>query len=63
MTVPIFDWEEKILPDSGVGIFDYPQILKSLIQNLQDPGFISGALVRGTMQNLKSQIPKCLALD
>ncbi|UNU22601.1 hypothetical protein D0A37_00645 [Microcoleus vaginatus HSN003] len=63
MTVPIFDWEEKILPHSGVGIIQTPPILQSVIHNLQDPGFISGALVRGTMQNLKSQIPKCLALD
>jgi hypothetical protein len=36
---------------------------KSVIQNQQAPRFISGALVRRTIQNLKAQIPKSLTFD
>jgi hypothetical protein len=49
---------------------DYPQSLnpeicnpKSVIQNQQAPRFISGALARGTIQNLKAQSPKPLTFD
>lgn len=58
-----------MLPDSGVGIIQTPKILKeicnpkSVIQNQQEPRFISGALVRGTIPNLKAQIPKSLTFD
>jgi hypothetical protein len=36
---------------------------KSVIQNQQAPRFISGALARGTIQNLKAQSPKPLTFD
>jgi hypothetical protein len=36
---------------------------KSISQNQQAPRFISGALVRRTIQNLKAQIPKSLTFD
>jgi hypothetical protein len=46
---------------SGFRRMDYPKSLnpeignpKSVIQNHQVPRFISGALVRGTIQNLKA---------
>jgi len=36
---------------------------KSVIQNQQAPRFISGTLVRGTISNLKAQLPKFLTFD
>jgi hypothetical protein len=37
--------------------------LKSISQNQQAPRFISGALVRRTIQNLKAKIPQSLTFD
>jgi hypothetical protein len=55
---------------SGVRRMDNPKSLnpeisnpKSVIPNQQAPQFISGALVRRTIQNLKAQIPKSLTFD
>jgi hypothetical protein len=55
---------------SGFRRMDYPKSLKpeicnpkSVSQNHQAPRFISGALVRGTIPNLKAQIPKSLTFD
>jgi hypothetical protein len=36
---------------------------KSVIPNQQAPRLISGALARGTIQNLKAKIPKSLTFD
>jgi hypothetical protein len=36
---------------------------KSVSQNQQAPRSISGALARGTIQNLKAQSPKSLTFD
>ena len=65
-----FDFQLRGKDASGFRRVDNPKSAnpeicnpKSVIQNQQAPRFISGALARGTIQNLKAQIPKSLTFD